>query len=313
MNSTPDPLIAPRPGPPPTASRPSSGSPSDSPPTPSAAWQGRLRAGLRRAGFRRPVPPLLIVVAVLAVTMLAPAVYHGDPLTQRLPDALRGPSRSAWLGTDEFGRDLLARVLEGTRRSLLASLTVVAIALVVGLLLGALAAAVRGIGGRAISGLIDVTLGVPGVVMAIAVVGALGPGTRSIVIALASLGWSWYARLSEEHARELLAGPVVAAARVAGVPPGRCVTGHVIPHLARRLLVVACLDVGYVVLAIAGLGYLGLGAQAPEPELGLILRSAQDYVLDAPWLVLAPVGAVLAMVLPFVAAGERVHARVLRV
>ena len=129
------------------------------------------------------------------------------------------------------------------------------------------------------------------IVVAIAVVGALGPGTRNIVVAFALTGWSWYARLAEEQARQLLADRVVAVARVAGVPAWRCVTGHVIPHAFRRLLVVACLDVGWIVVAIAGLGYLGLGAQPPAPELGQMMLDGQDFVLQAPWMILAPAGA----------------------
>jgi peptide/nickel transport system permease protein len=268
---------------------------------------------LRRLGFRRPVPPLLIVVGIVLVVTAAPAVGGGDALNQHLTAALQGPSPHFWLGTDEYGRDVLARVIAGTRTSLYASLAVVAISLGVGLVVGSLAAAVRGLGGRAISSLIDFVLGVPGVIAAIAVVGALGPGTRNIVIAFAALGWSWYARLAEEQARQLLAGRVVAVARISGVPAWQCVTGHVIPHVCRRLLVVACLDVGWVVVAIAGLGYLGLGAQPPAPELGQMMRDGQNYVLLAPWMILAPAGALMLVVLPFVAAGERVHARVLRV
>lgn len=268
---------------------------------------------LRWRASRRPLSPVLIVAIVVAIVVLAPVVFRGDPLDQHLTEALRGPSSRALLGTDQYGRDVLARVIAGSRLSLFASLAVVGFTMIVGLVVGALAAALPGIAGRAVSVVIDIALGVPRIVVAIAVIGALGPSTRSIVIALAVLGWCWNARLAEEHARELLAGRVVVVARVSGVPTWRCVTGHVLPHVARRLVVVACLDVGWVILAIAGLGYLGLGAQQPAPELGQILRGGQDYVLDAPWIILAPVAAMLVMVLPFVAAGERVHARVLRV
>lgn len=272
---------------------------------------GRLRIGLGRLGRRRPLSPVLIVAAVLLSVTLAPELVGDDPLTQHLTEALHGPSSDSWLGTDQYGRDAMARVIAGTRTSLYASMTVVIIALMVGLLMGSLAAAAPG--GWAVSSLIDFVLGIPGVVMAIAVIGALGPGTKNIVIAFAALSWSWYARLAEEQARQLLGGRVVAVAQVAGVPTWRCVVSHVIPHVARRLLVVACLDVGWVVLAIAGLGYIGLGAQPPAPELGQMMRDGQNYVLDAPWMILAPAGALLVVILPFVAAGERVHARLLRV
>lgn len=274
---------------------------------------GRARTALRRLGITRPVSPEPIVVVVALAVVVAPTVVGGDPLTQQLTEALHAPSTRFWLGTDEYGRDVLARVIDGTRTSVYAAGAVVGIALTVGLLVGSLAAVAPRPVARAVSGLVDLVLGVPGIVVAIAVVGALGPGTRNIVITFTGLGWSWYARLAQEQARQLLAGRVIAVARVAGVSSRRCVTGHVIPHVLRRLLVVACLDVGYVVLAIAGLGYLGLGARPPAPELGQMMRDGQDYVLQAPWMILAPVGALLLVVLPVVVAGERVHARVLRV
>jgi len=273
----------------------------------------RDRLGLRRLGLRRPVSPALIVLAVLVIVTLAPAVVGGDPLNQELTNALQGPSPHHLLGTDEYGRDVLARVVHGTRTSMYASLAVVGIALLGGIVIGSLAAAVPSHGGRTISLLTDFFLGIPGVIVAIAIVGALGPGTRNLIVAFAITGWAWYARLAEEHARQLLSGRVVTVARVSGVPAWRCVSGHVIPHVFRRLLVVACLDVGWVVLAIAGLGYLGLGAQPPAPELGQMISDGQGYVLQAPWMILAPAGALMLVVLPFVAAGERVHGRVLRV
>jgi peptide/nickel transport system permease protein len=272
-----------------------------------------LMAALRRLGLRRPLSPVAIVVAVVAAVTLAPVVATGDPLNQSLTEALRGPSSHFWLGSDEYGRDVLARTIVGTRTSLYASLAVVGIALAAGIVVGSLAAALPSFAGRAISSVTDFVLGVPGVVAAIAVVGALGPGTRNIVVAFTVTGWSWYARLAEEHARALLSGRVVVAARVSGVPAWRCVTGHVVPHVLRRLLVMACLDVGWIVVAIAGLGYLGLGAQPPAPELGQMMLDGQGYVLQAPWMILVPAGALMLVVLPFVAAGERVHARVLRV
>jgi peptide/nickel transport system permease protein len=134
----------------------------------------------------------------------------------------------------------------------------------------------------------------------------------NITIALCVFGWCWYARLAQEQAQDILDGEVVAVARVAGVSGWHQVSGHVLPHVARRLLVVACLDVGYVILMMSALGYLGLGAQEPQPELGQMLRDGQTFVLDAPWLIIAPVLAIVLVVLPFSAAGERVQSRLAR-
>lgn len=261
---------------------------------------------------RRPPAVLLLPAGVVLLAVLAPWLTGGDPLQQRLPEALQGPSGAHWWGTDEFGRDVLLRALHGARASVLTALVVVALSFGAGVLLGGAAAVLPGWGRRLWSSALDVALGVPGIVVAIAIVGALGPGNRNVVVALSALGWAWYARLAHEQARELLTGPVVQAARVSGVRPVPLLAGHVLPHLVRRLLVVACLDVGFVVVAVAALGYLGLGAQQPAPDVGLMLRDGQSFVLDAPWLLLAPAAVVFVVVVPFVLAGERVHEKALR-
>lgn len=273
--------------------------------------RGAGNGGGRPARRRRPLG-LLALLALLAGVALAPRLDSTDPLAQRLSDALQPPSWQHPLGTDPYGRDELARVLAGTQRSVLAALVVVVIGFSVGILMGTLTAAAPRPLRRLLTGVVDVGLGVPSVVVGIVIIGVLGPGIRNTVVALSLLGWCWYARLAQEHAADLLAGRVVAAARVAGVPIWRNLLGHVVPHVGRRLTVVACQDIGYVILVIAGLSYLGLGDQEPKPELGQMLNIAQDYVLDAPWLVLGPVLAIVLVVLPFMVVGERVHARVLR-
>lgn len=256
--------------------------------------------------------PIVTLSAMVLVISIAPMVGAGDPLHQKLSEALQEPSVAHWFGTDQFGRDILARVIFGARTSFYAALAVLCLTFSTGIVVGCSAAALPPLLGRAVSAVVDFLLGVPGMVVALAVVGALGPGTGNLIVALAVTGWAWYARLAQEHARELLAGRVVSTARIAGVPTMRNIAGHVVPHVIRRLLVVASLDVGYVVLAIAGLNYLGLGAQPPAPELGEMLRDGQNYVLDAPWLLVAPCVALVAMVLPFVAAGEQLQSQGVR-
>lgn len=275
----------------------------------------RSRRLLLRDGWRlvRSRLPLLALSLVLLVFSLAPLLVGIDPLHQRLIDALQAPSSRYWLGTDQFGRDIFSRVIFGARTSLYAAMAVIGVTFIVGTIVGVGTAVLPFLAGRALSSLIDFLLGVPGMVVALAVVGALGPGTVNLIVALSVIGWSWYARLAEEHARQILADRVVMTARVSGVPPLRYVAGHVVPHVSRRLLVVACLDLGYVVLAIAGLNYLGLGAQPPAPELGEMLHDGQSYVLDAPWMLVGPCVALVAMVLPFVAAGEHLQSQGVRV
>lgn len=272
-------------------------------------------SGPRRADadrVRRSTLPALAALAIGALVMLGPLFYSTDPLSQHLSDALQPPSWHTPLGFDQYGRDVLARVLAGTRRSVFAALVVTTLGFALGVTVGAAIAAAPRRVRRALSALIDIGLGVPSVVIGIVIIGVLGPGLQNTVVALSALGWCWYARLAQEHAGDLLAGRVATGARVAGIPLWRILGGHVIPHVARRLVVVACQDIGYVILMIAGLSYLGLGDQEPLPELGQMLHGAQDYVLDAPWLIFGPVLAIVLVVLPFVAIGERMHARVLR-
>lgn len=251
--------------------------------------------------------PALVLIAVLVAVTIAPVLMPGDPLDQNLHEALRGPGGGHLLGTDDYGRDVLLRLLAGTRTVVFAAIVVVAVSWTVGLVVGTAA----GIGPRwvagPLSGVISLVLGIPGIIVAIAIIGALGPGVRNTVFALCLVGWAGYGRLAEQHAAQLRVGRFVRAARVAGAGTPRVLRDHVLPHVARGLVVVACLDVGYVVLAMAALGFMGLGAQQPDPDLGLMLRSGQDFVLDAPWLLLAPSAMVLLVVLPFVASGERAY------
>lgn len=272
-----------------------------------------MSTAVSAASSRRRIPAVAVPVGVLAAVVALPALLGGDPLDQQLSLSLGSPGFGHLAGTDEYGRDVFLRVVHGARASVLVALAVVGISVAVGLLFGAGVALLPRLLRPAGTSVIDLVLGVPGIVVAIAIVGALGPGVRNVVVALAAVGWAWYARLTEEHTRDLLRSRFVDAALVAGVSPARVLATHVLPHVTRRLVVVACLDVGYAILAVAGLGFLGLGAQEPAPDLGLMLRSAQGYVLDAPWLLLAPAAAVLAVVVPFVAAGEEVHGGGLRV
>jgi len=261
----------------------------------------RVRAARRGAA--------LAIALVTAVVLALPLLAGADPLDQDLSLSLAGPSAAHPFGTDQFGRDIAARLAEGTGRSYRAALAVVAASILVGLVIGAAATALPRGPRWAIDRAIDVFLGLPGIVVALAVVGVLGPGQRNLVIALIVGVWPWYARLAREHTATLLREPFVDAARIAGSSRWRIWHGHLLPHLVRRLAIIGALDVGYTIVAFAGLSYLGLGIQQPEPDLGTMLREGQDFFLNAPWLLIGPSGAIALIVLPFVIAGERGHAR----
>lgn len=249
------------------------------------------------------------VVAIMLIILVLPWLVPHDPIAQDLHNALQAPSLHHLAGTDQYGRDLAARMADGARRTLAMSLVVVAVASLGGIAVGLVSAALPRIGRAVVNRTVDIALGIPALLVALAIVGALGPGQRNLVLALILGVWPWYARLARDHATSVERLPFVQAARVGGIGHMRIWAVHVAPHVVRRLLVVAALDVGYTVVAFAGMSYLSLGAAPPTPEIGVILREGQDYITDAPWLLWMPALTVAAIVLPFVLTGERLHER----
>lgn len=242
----------------------------------------------------------LILFAVLVGPLL---VGHGtntlDPAAQ-----LRSPSLAHPLGTDEYGRDELARVLVGGRRTLLLVVVALAASLTIGLLVGL----IGGVAGGALDALllrvIDIFLTLPGLVLTLAIVGTLGAGYDNLMLALAMAFWPQYARLARSYVVAGRAREDVVAARAAGVGWPRAAVTHLLPPAARQLVVVATLDVGHLIMVITGLSFLGLGAQAPAAEWGAMLADARDYITTAPWLLAGPGVAIILCVLTANMLGE---------
>jgi peptide/nickel transport system permease protein len=237
-------------------------------------------------------PMLWIGGTMVALTMAAatvgPAVVPRDPLAVDLDVALQPPSSQFWLGTDEVGRDIFSRCLAGVRLSIRAAIVVNTVAVVLGLLVGGAAGYA---GGRLDSVLMRVTdmfLAFPALVLALAIAAALGPGLDNAVLAIAAVWWPWYARLVRAQTLGVMGAPYVEAARALGMSPGRLLLGHVLPGTIAPVLVKASMDFGHVILATAGLNFIGLGAKPPTPELGAMISQGQRYLLDYWWLPTAP-------------------------
>ena len=240
-----------------------------------------------------------LLTLVLTLILIGPLVWSVSPTDQNLMAVVQPPSVSHPIGTDQYGRDLLARLIDGGRVSLISAVLIVGGSLVIGTLVG-LAATLDGIVARLITQAIDMALALPSLILALVIVGALGIGMGNLIFAFVAVGWPWYARLVRGIARERLSAPDILAARLAGVGRLAVMTGHVVPHLAARLAAAAALDLGYTLGALAGFSYLGLGAQAPAAEWGLMLRDAQMFFTAAPWLLIGPcacIGAVVAAAL----------------
>jgi peptide/nickel transport system permease protein len=274
-------------------------------------WRGRPAPGAGGQGARGALRAALMPVAILtAVTVLVPLLApHGSlEVTSSGPFAAPGPH--ALLGTDEIGRDVLSRVLHGLRTSWLAALGVIAVGAVFGSLVGALAGAFGGIVDTVLMRLTDLFLSLPAPVLAIAVVAALGPSLMHTLLALSVVWWPWYARIVRGEVRALAVRPHAEAARLAGVSRTRLIVRHLLPGAVAPVVVTMSLDVGNLVLSLAALSFIGLGAPAPAAELGAMSARGLDYLFGHPWVPLAPAVAVALLALAANITGDLVNRRI---
>lgn len=246
-------------------------------------------------------------VALFALLALfAPLVATHDPSQQAVADALQGPSLAHWLGTDYLGRDLFSRLVFAARTSLVAMSVVLVSALAIGVLIGSLAGYVGGWVDLALVGVIDIMMSLPSLIIALALIGIVGPGYGSMIAALTLAWWANYARMS----RAVVAGevhlPHVEAARVIGASPLWIFFRHILPGVLSVVLVYASADAGALVLAIATLSFLGLGVGPPTPEWGQMLVDGMNYLEDAPSLVVLPGLALTLVVVSFNVLGEAI-------
>lgn len=260
--------------------------------------RGRLRQALpqsrsmiiNRAGFALVI---LLTVAVVAVPLLAP---HDPLIPVGMP--LQAPGEHGFLlGTDSIGRDILSRVLYGARSSWLAALAVVALGLLIGGLVGLVAGAAGGWIDSTLMRITDGFLSLPAPVLAIAVVAALGPSFLHTLTAVSIVWWPFYARLVRGEVARLAARPHVEAAKLAGVSRFRLAARHLLPGAVPNALVAASLDIGTLILTLAGLSFLGLGQAAPAPELGADSARNLSYFLQQWWIPVMPGLGVLVLAL----------------
>lgn len=243
---------------------------------------------------------LLFVLAALAAPWLAPA----DPLATSWSAIRKAPSAAHLFGTDENGRDVLSRVLWGTRASLLAGVVSVLFALLIGVPVGLLAGLAGGWTDTVIARIADAMLSVPFLILAIALAAFLGPALENAMLAIAVTASPVFVRLARGMAMEARATDWVEAARALGNPPWRLGLVHVLPNIVPPLLVQATLSVAEAIIAEASLSFLGLGQQPPAPSWGSMLNSAQRFLTGAPWLAIFPGLAIFLVVLAFNLVGD---------
>ena len=227
-----------------------------------------------------------------------------DPIDQNLADRLHPPSREYPLGTDQLGRDILSRLLVGARISLSIGVVVVSISLMIGTAVGVVSGYLGGWVDEALMRIVDIVLAFPGLLLALVVAGILGPSLTNIMIALAVVGWTQYARIVRGSVLSVKQRDFVAAAKLTGVSEPRLVSTHVVPNVIGPVVILATLDMAYVILATAGLSFLGLGAQPPTPEWGTMLSGGRQHLLTAWWIANVPGVAIMVAVLAFNILGD---------
>lgn len=245
-----------------------------------------------------------IVLALILTALLAPYLTRYDPVKGALTDMLQRPSAAHWLGTDEQGRDILSRILHGSRISLYVGLLSVGISLSFGTLIGALSGYFGGWADLLTGRFVDIMLAFPSILLAIAITAILGPSLTNAMIAVGIVNMPVYARLVRASVLSIKEFDYVVAAQAAGGGHGRIITRHVLPNAMAPLIVQTTLSIGTAVLETAGLSFLGLGAQPPLPEWGAMLSGAQSYIQVAPWVVTYPGVAIMISVLGFNLLGD---------
>ena len=263
-----------------------------------AEARGRIAGALRRRN-----PALLgggaMLALYVAIALLGPAIAPQDPNAQDLLAVLEPPSSIHLLGTDQIGRDMLSRLIVGTRFTLAAALASVAIAGVIGVTLGLVSGYAGGRVDAAITGLVDLLLTIPNLILAIAIASVIGAGMAGLVIATTASFVPPLARLIRGRVLEIRQEDFIAAAIAAGTPRARILRRHVLPNAFTVVVIELSLLAGQAVLVGAALGFLGLGVQPPAPEWGTMLGAAREFIEVAPHLLLVPGAAISGLVFAF--------------
>jgi peptide/nickel transport system permease protein len=246
---------------------------------------------------------LLLIILALFGPILAPhSPTDPDPLNEFL-----APSTAHLMGTDDLGRDVLSRVIVGTRYSLLAVVVILSLALIIGTVVGAAAGYAGGLADEVLMRITDVFLAFPGIVLALAVAAALGPSLVNGMLSIAVIWWPTYARLVRGQVLIVKESLYVEAGRALGEPGWRLLARHILPNAFSPVLVQLSLDMGNVLVTMAALSFIGLGAQLPTPEWGLMVSTGAQYVLNAWWLSTFPGLAIFLTALTFNMAGDSVQ------
>ena len=248
-----------------------------------------------------------LAAALLLITIFAKYICPYDPYAQDLTQAMQPPSAAHLMGTDTYGRDMLSRVLIGAQISISSTFALVAIITVFGTVVGIFCGYYGGIVDSVMMRISDVCLAFPGLVFAMAVAAILDGGVRNAVIALALISWPKYSRIARGQTLSIKNLPYMQASQLAGDSVLQMIFRHVLPNIAGPILVTSMLDIGTMMMEIAGLSFLGLGAQPPVAEWGSMMSSGRSMLQTYPWIVLSPGLAIFVSVVIFNLLGDTIR------
>ena len=254
----------------------------------------------------------LIVFAALAAALVLTAIFAEwicpyDPNQQDLSNALQPPEPAHIFGMDRYGRDMLSRIIIGSRASIFSALALVAIIAVVGTVIGIICGYYGGVVDGILMRVSDIFLAFPSLIFAMAIAAVLQGGIQNAVLALAVISWPKYARLARSQTLAVRHADYIAAARLSGSGSFRIIIRHILPNIAGPVLVTAMLDIGVMMMEIAALSFLGLGAQPPVAEWGSMMSSGRSMLQTYPWVVLTPGLAIFVSVVLFNLLGDTVR------
>lgn len=248
-----------------------------------------------------------LAVLIILTAVFAPVIAPRDPLYAVMNDSLKAPGAEYICGADKLGRDVLSRVIFGTRSSLTMTLSLVAVVFVVGTSLGVISGFFGGAVDEIIMRISDMMISFPGLVLAIAIAGLLGPNMVNAVLAIAAVSWTKYARLSRSLVIKVKNSVFIEAAVLSGTKTHNIILRHILPNIISTMIITAASDIGTMMLELASLSFLGFGAQAPTPEWGLMLNEGRAYISKAPWLMIYPGIAIVIVVVVFNMLGDSIR------
>lgn len=250
---------------------------------------------------------LILTAALLLVAIFADKIVPYDPYAQDLSKSLLPPSAEHWMGTDRYGRDMFSRVVVGAQTSIFSTLALVGVISVFGTAVGTLCGYYGGAMDSVVMRISDVCLAFPGLVFALAIAALLGGGVGNAVLALAVISWPKYARVARSQTLALKNSGFVAAARLSGDSSMQMILRHILPNILGPILVTTMLDIGTMMMELAGLSFLNLGAQPPTAEWGNMMSGGRSMLQTYPWLVLSPGFAIFLSVVIFNLLGDTVR------